>query len=326
MTARTRVPARILIIIGCVIALVVVGALASVTVASVRLSGCSSCHEKDVRFAKATAATAHAKADVTCADCHAQRSNVTQRVKFGVYEAFGMWIPVLKPSATDATQPRDQLCLTCHSDVMEKTITTGGIRIAHAACSEGRQCVDCHSEVGHGSATKWPKSPAMNDCASCHKARRVSTTCETCHAGRVETDASKEPEFLATHGANWQKTHGMGQMTSCSLCHKEADCGSCHGPGVPHGDDFMNTHAATSQQPGATCLTCHNDAFCNSCHLIEMPHPSAFIAGHSDIVKKDGDTSCMRCHVQSDCDTCHEKHVHPGGAVGNIPKPDRGGN
>jgi len=56
-----------------------------------------------------------------------------------------------------------------------------------------------------------------------------------------------------------------------------------------------------------------------------MPHPQKFASQHSKIVKKSGNEQCMRCHAASDCETCHEKHVHPGGAVGNIPSPGKAG-
>lgn len=325
MATKQRMRPRILDIFAILVALVALAAVAAVTVASVGLPGCESCHLKDAGFSEATRATSHAKADTTCIDCHVLKSNIIERTRFGVYEAFGMWVPLLDPTSTDATMPQDSRCLRCHADVMDKVVKTRGLAVVHAACSVGKRCTDCHSEVGHGDATPWPRGLSMNDCASCHKTKSAPLACDSCHLGKVERTAAADPEFAFTHGATWQQTHGMGQMSSCSLCHKSDACARCHGPGVPHGSDFMKEHSAASLQEGATCLACHQQTFCFSCHLIDMPHTKEFISGHSDIVKKDGEGGCMRCHTVVDCDTCHITHVHPGGAVGKIPSPGRGG-
>ena len=139
----------------------------------------------------------------------------------------------------------------------------------------------------------------MNDCTSCHVAEKVSIECETCHTGRSTTMRIAKPEFGVTHGPTWRQTHGMGQMSSCSVCHAEDSCSDCHGPGVPHSSGFLLDHAAISMQDGAECLSCHDDAFCYSCHLTEMPHSSGFVETHSDTVEADGEAPCLRCHRHS---------------------------
>lgn len=323
VSTKSTARRRILIVVLGVFAAAVLASVAAVITSAVATPGCEACHSRQAAFLDATRATAHAGAGVSCSDCHVEKGSVTARTKFGVYEVFGMWLPALDPSATDATVAKDANCLVCHEQVLESTVSAGGIAIAHASCAQGRACVDCHSEVGHGTATKWAKSPSMSTCTSCHKNRQASLECATCHLGKVERSGSQDVEFLITHGQNWQKTHGMGQMDTCVACHTATDCTSCHGPGVPHGSNFQEEHSAISKQEGAQCLTCHAKSFCTSCHIVEMPHPKEFVSSHSQIVARDGDGSCMRCHVVSDCDTCHVKHVHPGGAVGNIPKPDR---
>lgn len=322
--ARRSPSTRIALVSASVILTVAFAAVAVVGVTAATLPGCESCHLDESGFQQATAATSHSQADVTCVSCHVQ-DDVVGRAKFGAYQAFGMYVPLLDPSATGATAVLDTSCLSCHEQVTSGVVEARGVRIAHEFCAAGSACIDCHSEVGHGEATPWPRIAEMNDCMDCHKARGASLACETCHVGRVEIVRSSRPEFAVTHGPNWQETHGMGEMSSCSACHQEGSCSKCHGPGVPHGNEFLLSHAEMSQLPDATCQSCHDVAFCDSCHLTEMPHPREFVVGHSDIVERDGDTSCMRCHVVADCDTCHVKHVHPGGAVGNIPRPDRGG-
>lgn len=325
MSDKQRRGARALSWIGVLVLLLVLAASAAVGVSAARPTGCESCHLKNATFAEATRDTAHARADVSCVSCHVETSTVFSRAKFALYETYGMRLRLLDPSATDATLVGDARCLSCHAEVMTKTAQAGGLRIAHERCTTGRTCVECHSEVGHGSATKWPRTSAMNDCIACHTQSSAPVKCETCHLGKIDKTTSSKPEFSVTHGPNWQKTHGLGAMSSCSTCHGETTCLKCHGPGVPHSTDFIARHDETSQQEGAQCLTCHDKSFCQSCHLTDMPHSKEFIAGHSDTVKRDGKETCLRCHDEKDCDTCHVKHVHPGGAVGKIPSPAKAG-
>lgn len=312
------------VVAGLVVAAILAMMLAVVGVTAVALPGCSACHMNAGVFADATSATTHAGSNVRCVDCHVTTSSVTDRTTFAIYEILGMWLPLLDTASTDVSLVADVRCLACHEQVYDEIVDARGIRITHATCAEGSMCTDCHSETGHGEATAWPRTPAMNACVQCHRTSRASLECTTCHSGKVERTGSVDPEFEVTHGPQWQQTHGMGQMSSCSLCHEETDCARCHGPGVPHADEFLGVHAEISQQDGATCTTCHEQAFCDSCHLTPMPHTGEFVTGHSAIVADEGEAGCLRCHALSDCDTCHTKHVHPGGAVGNIPSPDRG--
>ena len=308
--------AGLAILAFAVILSVVVGATAAT------LPGCRGCHFKDATFKRATAATPHGQID--CVACHVSRSDVLQRTKFAVYETFGMRVPLLDPSATDTGQPKDLLCLNCHQAVRRGVTEASGLRIKHSACARGRRCVDCHSTVGHGSATKWVRTSSMNDCVRCHRDQSVSLECEECHTGQVRGERPKWPEFTVTHGPNWLKTHGMGDMTMCSECHESSKCASCHGPGVPHPANFILDHAATSQLPAAKCTMCHQKTFCQGCHGIEMPHPESFVSQHSRIVAESGRARCLRCHDESDCENCHVRHVHPGGSVGNLPPVNAG--
>ncbi len=310
--------------LGLALAFALLVCVIAVAYTTVALPGCAGCHFKVSGFEEQTSSTVHASAGTTCVDCHVASDHVLSRTKFGFYETYGMWVRFLDPTATDVTAVKDDRCLACHADVMDKTLEVRGLRIIHESCSAGRACVDCHSEVGHAAATSWSRIASMNDCTSCHRVQNISLECETCHTGKVEIERSSRPEFAVTHGPTWQQTHGMGQMGSCSVCHTEAKCGKCHGPGVPHAQNFILDHAEISQRDDAECLACHDNSFCYSCHLTDMPHPRTFVQSHSSTVNKDGDASCLRCHAESDCSTCHVKHVHPGGAVGNIPSPGRG--
>lgn len=314
---------RIAALLGLVAGFLLLAAIAAVGVTTTALPGCEGCHYDRSGFKSATLAASHG--DTPCVSCHVDTGSLVERTKFGVYEAYGMYLPLLDTEASDIGLVRDGRCLSCHKEVETRIVKSDGLIMKHASCAKGRRCVDCHSEVGHGSATSWARVTSMNDCVSCHKKTRNSLKCETCHAGRGETKSIAEPEFAVTHGPNWQKTHGMGQMSVCSVCHDENKCARCHGAGVPHATDFIQQHPALSTGPDAKCTTCHRKKFCDDCHQLEMPHPKRFAAAHSRMVKAEGDQKCLRCHAKTDCEGCHVKHIHPGGSVGPSRDKAKGG-
>jgi hypothetical protein len=151
----------------------------------------------------------------------------------------------------------------------------------------------------------------MEDCYTCHGVSNKVTACDACHADREERQRVFDGPFRVTHGAEWQTTHGMGDMRSCSACHDAEKCAGCHGAGVPHGGAFLERHAEFSASPEAQCTSCHREEFCDSCHSYPMPHDVAFITGHSEIVETDGEAKCLTCHTEPDCTECHVSHVHP---------------
>jgi hypothetical protein len=319
-----RARSRLAWIAGIALFAITIAITIAVGATAVVLPGCSGCHLDSESFKTSTIATPHTAAGTTCVECHVDTDHALIRTKFATYQVFGMWLPILNPAATDATVVSDSLCLNCHQEVMEGTLEVSGMRIIHASCAEGRDCIDCHSEVGHADATPWPRVTSMNDCTKCHTAMSITIECDACHTGKRTATRSAKPEFGVTHGPTWQQTHGMGQMSSCSVCHQEDKCARCHGSGVPHPATFLSSHAEISTREDAACSSCHDDTFCFGCHQTEMPHPPGFAARHSERVALEGEAPCLRCHAETDCSNCHVKHVHPGGAVGNIPSPGRG--
>ncbi len=160
----------------------------------------------------------------TRAECSPGPSSASTR-------SFGMWVPLLNPSATDATIVQDSYCLDCHSEVLEATLD---VRVCASLTPTAPL------DVGVSTATRrsamrrprrGPESPSMNDCTSCHVAENASIECEICHTGRSTTIRIAKPEFGVTHGPTWRQTHGMGQMSSCSVCHAEDSCSRLSWPG-----------------------------------------------------------------------------------------------
>ncbi len=310
-------------IAGVILVALVLVACAALGVTTAVLPGCEGCHFGRPTFEAATRGTAHGH--VACVECHVQTGLLLPRAKFAFYEIVGMRLRLVDPSSTDVAFVKDGQCLSCHANVMTSVTATAGLRVNHASCSVGRRCVDCHSVVGHGPATRWPRVSSMNDCVACHKKTQAPLVCSACHVGRSELRPFVGPEWALTHGPTWRQTHGMGQMSVCSLCHSEDKCSRCHGPGVPHPANWISSHPTVAVRADAKCAMCHQKTFCLGCHQTEMPHPATFARGHSRFVQLKGSQLCLRCHAQTDCDTCHLRHVHPGGSVGNVPRPKTGG-
>lgn len=302
----TRLASRTpVIVLSAVIGLLLVAA-AAVGTAAATMPGCEFCHAKD-GIAKATAKGPHAS--VACGSCHGG-STIDSRVDFGLNQVFGMVLRVkaIDPTlaAVDAAQ-----CDACHAKGIEQAVESAGLRIVHASCAQGRDCTSCHSTTAHGEAVSWPRTSTMDMCFDCHGVGGATAECDACHSARLPRDRVKTGTFAVTHGPDYLKTHGMGQMSSCGACHPPAKCESCHGPGVPHAVDFVNKHAAEAKAKTAKCTGCHQKKFCDDCHQTSMPHTVEFKRGHGAIVDASGEKPCLRCHEKADCTSCHESHVHP---------------
>jgi len=298
------------ICVWAVAGLVVVLAMAfAVTVAT--LPGCSACH-KSAAFVAQTKARPHAS--IACVRCHAN-AGVPHRIAYGYNLLFGQVLRVAPSNGGPITAIPDSTCLSCHADVMDKKVTVNGLSILHSKCSKQRMCTDCHSETAHGTAVKWVKTVDMNQCLGCHNTDRVRSDCNICHGAKSEKDRIRSGEWAKTHGPNWKRTHGIGDLNTCAACHAPNFCVRCHGIPLPHDSNFIKSHPRVALINRTDCNVCHQQAFCTNCHGLAMPHTDQFTQRHSKIVKQDGAATCLRCHVKDDCTNCHVKHVHPGGAT-----------
>ncbi|MEI8082312.1 MAG: hypothetical protein WCI74_10760 [Actinomycetes bacterium] len=302
--------------IWTVVLLPLLAILATTAYLAVAQPGCVACHSKNSDFATATAQATHPT--VQCVACHVSPAPV-DRYAFGFHQLVGMVLPLTPPQSRDRASVADARCLACHEAIQEEVVTANGIRIDHASCAVDAQCTDCHSEVGHGAATRWVRTYDMETCLGCH-ADGASTKCDTCHVEKDREARVTTGVFAITHGTEWRTTHGMGNSATCSVCHTAAKCEKCHGVGLPHDKAFMEKHAVVAADPRAKCFTCHEKSFCADCHGTDMPHSKEFTRNHAARAQSDP-RSCKRCHADPDCSGCHVKHVHPGGAIDTLPNP-----
>ncbi len=297
------------ILAGTFLVLVVI-ALVATTATAVIMPSCGTCH-KTAELTAGTKAASHNQ--VECAACHADGS-VAGRATMGFSEV--LHVAGKGAVAGSGGDVPDQRCLRCHESVRAGVSSSNGLRIDHKSCAGSNSCTDCHSNTAHGAATQWAQTYNMDKCLHCHGRKEASGECDVCHDERDEAERLTKGPWAVTHGRQWRTTHGMGDQATCGACHAQGYCDKCHGPGLPHSEDFVNEHSTLAAQPASKCMNCHKQAFCTDCHGIAMPHPSGFKAKHGSLVNKQGEDLCKTCHSDDDCTRCHLMHVHPGGAVG----------
>lgn len=255
-----------------------------------------------------------AHADARCQQCHVDRGYLAGLGNSAAL-ASEVWRSVFGGPGDTAWVP-DEACLGCHPTIGgEETFTVAGLRMSHIGLAEGGfQCMECHRDAAHEPPADRIPEPTMSTCARCHNNVAVSGACEVCHAGKRAPDEARrvDAEWSKTHGENWRALHGMGELSTCTVCHEPKKCEGCHGMPLPHDSGFAATHGGLAVLSKEPCYTCHTTAFCHSCHGMEMPHPDGFLPEHSAIAESYDDPLCKRCHTVANCHECHIRHTHPG--------------
>lgn len=274
-------------------------------------AACNGCHAPRIR--ETHAASAHA--DVRCVECH-QGCTGMLGLAGAAHIAEGL-LHLSSASHSTVGRVTDDSCLGCHPGTpAQEAAVSKGVRMSHAGLSEGGyRCIDCHEELVHGATPGKMRVPTMSMCIECHDGITASATCIACHPERSgeEGERLRDQEFAQTHGANWKVSHGLGDLTTCGVCHQPEKCLGCHDVELPHPADFGLTHGPTAVESDTeACVRCHTQAFCTSCHGMPMPHPDGFLARHSTEAASRTDKRCLVCHTSTNCDECHIQHTHPG--------------
>lgn len=300
------------LLLASIVACIAVIAFAGIVGASVDPRFCAACHDPE---AESLRTGPHSR--LACDACHASGG------AFRLVD-FRLSVVAMIPSALAGRPPAearipDAACLRCHDDVASGVVTAGGIRMSHAEVAEaGITCVECHNGTAHterGAAIRGRYD--MGTCLECHRTNAGNVdACSVCHTDDRDGARSRAlTPWRVTHGSNWQKTHGMGDLRTCSACHQGSYCGRCHRTQVPHPSSFKTQHGAGILEDASLesdCLTCHQRSACDGCHGLDMPHPAGFLETHSKAVKQATDEVCYRCHDKASCKQCHGRHVHPG--------------
>ena len=125
----------------------------------------------------------------------------------------------------------------------------------------------------------------------------------------------RHDDGLDPHPAGWAAGHGMGDESTCSLCHPSSYCEGCHKINLPHDPvNYIYTHG--------------KEAMCGQRAVLLVSHsrPPAMTATSSPCLtsaelppatwgrtpRSAGRTSVWAATLANGCDTCHVKHIHPG--------------
>ncbi|RJQ51956.1 MAG: hypothetical protein C4521_11230 [Actinobacteria bacterium] len=305
-------------LIALITLLVLLLAIVASEIAAYTPSFCARCHRLDYAYWKTST---HARS--TCSDCHAARGGLSwvsgpiDRTSMVLAALFGAYDPPITSFV------ENQNCLSCHGGIKDAIVTRFGIRMRHAdVIVAGLRCTDCHNTVAHGKATAHPRSAFMDTCTPCHDGKKAPSKCETCHTSAIDrSPTARLAPWAITHGVNWTKTHGMGNLGTCVTCHPSDACDRCHGMSLPHESNWPRLHGKAALDNGKkvratdkarSCVGCHSRAYCDGCHQIKMPHPAGFLPMHKKEHERVGAGVCLNCHIKNECDECHVRHVHPG--------------
>jgi nitrate/TMAO reductase-like tetraheme cytochrome c subunit len=275
---------------------------------------------------------------VDCVNCHVQpgAKNIAKDKAEGVIELYKQQTNTYTAPIRMPKEIPDSACEKCHNIKTREVTPSGDLIIPHDKHkNKGIECIQCHNGVAHGKIAdrkmtyktdydKWDKEvgtsamadikfirPDMDTCMECHKARKVSTECKTCHTtGMVPKSHKKEDFKLKTHGIQAGK-----DLAKCNQCHKDMSTEAIKGfEELPASTKFLqninNSKPKISQYEYAK-----QNTFCKECHSLRpASHSSHFMKEHGDLAKTDK-KKCLACHnyQQSDniptkmvaCSSCH---------------------
>ena len=284
-------------------------------------SGCGLCHVP----AGAQDDLSHsAHAGVACKTCH-QGPGVAGVARNNLQAAdhFVTWLTRRPASYSGDESVAVAACPDCHEQLADQVVTVDGVKMSHKQVmgpatdvtgSTPIPCTGCHAQVAHeappgGVASLDPHTT----CLGCHDGLTASKDCSTCHEGAGPAQLASAKETADTHPPGWAARHGMGDESTCSLCHPSSYCERCHKIGLPHDPDtYIYTHGKEAGAGSEPCFSCHIQASCDGCHKLPMPHGAEYLRQHGLDAKERGADVCMGCHVANGCNLCHSMHIHPG--------------
>jgi nitrate/TMAO reductase-like tetraheme cytochrome c subunit len=248
----------------------------------------------------------------------------------------------------------DASCRDCHTPA--RPVSAGGaFQIPHQPHTDMRvRCTACHNAVAHGGvsaksetrktpAYRWDAelarqkmdearaAPLKEDCMGCHYLRRVSNSCNVCHADGMIPGNHLAQDFLLTHGAQ-----ARADLQSCNVCHGmqgkrrinlqhypeveryarvNAFCRDCHAQRpAGHGEGLWQGHGRAALLDQRRCLACHDNqegfelpppalTTCASCH--PSGHRPGWQQRHSLPPDPQVNDGCWTCHNRDFCRRCH---------------------
>lgn len=274
---------------------------------------CGSCHEMGYAFRTWRASSHH---EVDCSACHYHAGILGMvRAKMQGLRELAVHVterPTEAEIGPGVAEVPPERCLKCHGEAkLPSEITYHLLRHTHASHLErGLSCTPCHSNVVHGGKAPFKNTPTMASCLKCHDGKQAPNECSLCHLrlGEIKP-ALYNPAWVQHHRENLE-TAGR---ESCSRCHGDQFCRSCHTVARPlsHTSTWVHDHAKMDPKDRPQCAQCHPTRgdrpeadFCTECHQARRAHGPGYVREHPKEFQKEPDT-CGQCHKESFCQDCH---------------------
>jgi nitrate/TMAO reductase-like tetraheme cytochrome c subunit len=332
-----------------------IGAIGVETTSSSKF--CSSCHEMQPEF-YTWKASSHSEVD--CVQCHISpgTENYAKAKVNGLAQVYKKGTQTYTAPIKMPNEIPDEACEKCHNTNNREFTVSGDIIIPHDKHQKKDiECIQCHVGTAHGKISdrkmtfqtdyeKWDEKtgaqamkdlkfvkPDMDTCMDCHKARKVSNECSTCHSSGMEPESHKAKDFKTqTHG-----DQAKLDLPECNSCHKYMSTKPLEGY---EKESVINEYL--NDDPAKVKKTHFNYAkentFCQDCHKKRpASHTGNFFGNHSTLAKQNQE-NCSACHDlkmtstpgenQVNCSSCHPskhsqknwKEGHPI-SVENVKKP-----
>jgi len=163
------------------LALVIILAVGVPSYYTSRDSYCGSCHIMETYYETWEKST-HAR--IPCVDCHNESGAIgLVKGKSALFRQVVVNV-IFRPDKVKGpgAMPNGN-CIACHAE--HRKITSGAdlkLPAAHHKMKDNPfQCVDCHRLLVHDMTPNGKNVVRMKVCVDCHKTKKISVACETCH-------------------------------------------------------------------------------------------------------------------------------------------------
>ncbi|MBI4870586.1 MAG: cytochrome c3 family protein [Candidatus Riflebacteria bacterium] len=213
-------------------------------------------------------------------------------------------------------------CGQCHSRSAGKlepwrwslAVGTPGVSFQHQVHLEAKiDCSACHGKMAENARVTTAVRPKMELCLDCHRKQdRAAVRCSVCHdaeAKKLVPPSHRERDWGLRHGHLARRGKALPLKLTCTFCHPQSDCSSCHQDQMPrdHTQQFrVRGHSLLSGMERDRCATCHRQDFCIRCH--QTSPPATGPNRHTGGFLPPSNRHCVTCHSSrnASCSVCHQ--------------------
>lgn len=319
---------------------------------------CMECHATGQ---KATGPSVHLAVTTECSKCHVplkdartldqqQIAGFPQPPSHQEADFFAKHkLTTAKSTETCATCHTQESCSRCHANAgAVPAIASLGSNERVAAVVANKKPLypkpADHKQAGFIAEHGTIAQEGIASCSNCH----TRNSCQQCHAGSSAADemarlpvrtagmapgVNLKSRTRTAHPAGFANAHGTAAGAggeSCTSCHEQNFCSSCHQGADSkrfHPANFAARHSDAVYGSDGECSSCHNrESFCQSCHTglglnstgrrTTTFHnaQSVWLLQHGQPARQNME-SCTSCHTQNSCTRCHATNAKGGWGV-----------